>query len=258
MSTRPIRLVGAHALRAIELRALSALLVWAQDWLPDATPEPTLRVQSPLPSAVTAFKAEMLGDEVGRVWFRHLESDDRALAAALLGAPPARSAGDGVLEATFAEARRALHRAIAEVLVVLHGEPVDVTPDAKLWAFGSGAVQIDCEAIGLHMIADDGVLRHVPPLERPAAVLPQKMALDKTLARAPLRVDVMLGSADLELGPLLELQTGDVIRLPARLSDSAAIEIDGRCVAQGRLGMHDGRRAVQLVAAPGDFGRERR
>jgi flagellar motor switch/type III secretory pathway protein FliN len=59
---------------------------------------------------------------------------------------------------------------------------------------------------------------------------------------------VGLGSVELPLAQLLDLQPGDVICLPTRLAEAVPIMLDGQPVAQGSLG-HCGRhKAVQLVS----------
>lgn len=246
-TARPLRLVGAQALRAIELRLLSALLPWAQDWLPAPAAEPTLRLQAVPRGALPAGRHELHANQSGRVWFRHAEADARALATALLGAPPARHANDAVFDAALADARRARNRAIAELLIGPHDDPVEAPLDPALAAFGSGALQIEGEAIGLAAFADEGVLRHVPPLEGARAALPRLVPLEQTLHRAPLQLEVTLGSVELELGPLLGLGVGDVIRLPTRLDELLAVSAGGHRLAGGRPGEHRGQRAVQLL-----------
>jgi flagellar motor switch/type III secretory pathway protein FliN len=137
---------------------------------------------------------------------------------------------------------------VAEALIGPHADPVNAAPDAALTAPGVGAVCIRAPSLGLWAAADAGVLRHVPPPEAARGSAPALVPLERTLRSAPLRLDVTLGSVELALGPLLELQADDVIRLPTRLSDNLNVETAGQRLAGGRLGMLDGHRAVQLVA----------
>ncbi len=255
---RPLRFVSAHARGAVELRVLSALLAWMHDWIPNGAPEPALRVRAELDAAAMAAAADLHATANGRVWFRRSDADDCALAAALLGAAALpKLPTDPVFAGALAQARRARNRAVAQALVGAHEDAVESVPDPALRAFGAGALQIECETVGLSLLADGGVLRQVPPREVGLRSATPAVALERTLANAPVRVEVDLGSVEIELASLLELGRGDVIRVPTRLTEGALVHIDGAAIGRASLGTHEGRRAVQLVAT-GDMERNRR
>jgi len=65
---------------------------------------------------------------------------------------------------------------------------------------------------------------------------------------APLILTVGLGSLELALAHLLDLQPGDVICLPTRLADRVPVMLDGQPVAWGSLGHCGKHKAVQLVS----------
>lgn len=246
-NVRPFHVVGAHALGSLELRVHEGLLAWRQGWLPAGAPEPALELRALLTVDDLAGGWVLHAGDGGRVWFHTGAVQERSLASALLGMV-APGVLDEVLQQVVGKACAQRNSAVAQALIGPHADPVMAPPDAALAAPGSGAVCLRAPALGLWAVADAGALRHVPPLEaarKPSSAL---VPLERTLGRAPLRLDVTLGSVELELGPLLELQPGDVIRLPARLADNLTVEAAGQRLAGGRLGTLDGHRAVQIVA----------
>jgi hypothetical protein len=114
--------------------------------------------------------------------------------------------------------------------------------------FGSGAVQLSCEALGLFAIADRAVWRSVPPSERAAVARPALTPVDRAASRAAVRLDVMLGSVEVELPKVLDLREGDILRLPQRLDQPLAVVCAGKPLAHAVLGEVHGRRGAQLVA----------
>ncbi|MCE6962226.1 FliM/FliN family flagellar motor switch protein [Cereibacter sphaeroides] len=79
-------------------------------------------------------------------------------------------------------------------------------------------------------------------------------ALSEQVLAADCRLDAVLERLTLPLGTLMGWQVGDVVELPKASLERIAFEgLDGRPVAEGRLGQHRGMRAVRLsgaVAAP--------
>jgi flagellar motor switch protein FliM len=101
--------------------------------------------------------------------------------------------------------------------------------------------------MGLHAIADAGVWRLVPPAERMAAHQPALVSLDRAAQSARLRLEVMLGDAELELPKVMDLRVGDVLRLSARLHEPLTVSCEGRPFARALLGVADGRKAIQFT-----------
>jgi flagellar motor switch/type III secretory pathway protein FliN len=254
-AVRPILLVSAHAEHAIELRVLSALLPWAQDWLPGDAEDLKLDVSGTVrPSDLEGrFEAQMTA--AGRLWIRTDVPDRRALLAALVGADGTSltqdTSADALSQALIGAALQARNESLGNVLLgTADGSApwVDHAPVAALTQFGSGAVCISCEAIGLKAIADGSVLRHVPPMERPAqAAAAGPKPVEQTLHARRVEVHAVLGHTELNLDDFLGLDAGDVLRLPTRLED--ALELRSHChlLARAHLGTQAGHRAVQLI-----------
>jgi flagellar motor switch protein FliM len=124
-----------------------------------------------------------------------------------------------------------------------------------VFALGSGAVEVSCEAIGLYAIVDSGVWRDVSPRERGASAHRSKLTpLDQAAQRSRLRLDVHLGTADVEVLQLLDMRPGDVLRLSQRLTDGISLLCAGQTIARGALGERHGRKALQLLTTNGSTG----
>jgi flagellar motor switch/type III secretory pathway protein FliN len=250
-TVRPIRLVSAHAANAIELRVLTALLAWTQDWLPATSPELRVSVAGEVAGTELAGCFDAYQSDSGRLWVRREEADDVALAAAVLGM---RSHGqsisltDELLKHTLAQACRLRNEALAAVLIGQNPRLTTSAPDPGLAAYGSGALRIECAEIGLVALVDDGALQHVPPIERAGNAADAKLKpLEQTLSAARVALTATLSGVDLSLDALLGMREGDVLRLPLRLEDPLDVEVDGRRLVSAYLGTQDGHRAVQLV-----------
>ncbi|MZR12764.1 hypothetical protein GQE99_06990 [Maritimibacter sp. DP07] len=74
--------------------------------------------------------------------------------------------------------------------------------------------------------------------------------LGEVVAGAPVRLRAMLHRVEMPIAQVTELRAGSMIPLPAGALDNVTVaDLDGRPVAQGRLGMADGNRAVRLGTA---------
>jgi flagellar motor switch/type III secretory pathway protein FliN len=250
-NVRPLHFVSAHAANAIELRVLTAMLAWTQDWLPATSPELRVVVAGDVAQPHLAGCFDAYQSESGRLWVRREQSDDGALAAALFGTPTSGSdmpLMDELVTSTLTLARRLRNEALAAVLIGSHTKATADAPDPRLAAHGSGALRIECPGIGLVALVDDSALQHVPPIERAgSAAEPRLMPLEQTLSAARVAVSATLGGVDMSLDELLGMREGDVLRLPLRLEDPLDVQIDGRRLAGAHLGTRDGHRAVQLV-----------
>jgi flagellar motor switch/type III secretory pathway protein FliN len=250
-TVRPIRLVSAHAANAIELRVLTALLAWTQDWLPATSPELRVSVAGEVATAELTGCFDAYQSESGRLWIRREEADDLALAAAVLGMRShgqTLSLADELLKPTLAQARRLRNEALAAVLIGQNPKATTDAPDPRLAGYGSGALRIECAEIGLVALVDDSALQHVPPIERAGNAADAKLKpLEQTLGAARVALTATLSGVDMSLDALLGMREGDVLRLPLRLEDALDVEVDGQRLAGAYLGTQDGHRAVQLV-----------
>ncbi len=254
---RPLHLLGRHACASLEARVSSALDLWAAAWL--SRPAASWPVHAEPASALPANTdptdhTERVG-ATGRLWLRRSPEQADALAHAVLGDGfrPSAGLGDAWSEELLSAAQAQLDDALAQSLIGPVQASMPRAPEAALFRFGSGAVHIACPLVGVDLVADSGVLRHVPP--RPPQAGSAHRPAPSTLApwrqaagNSRLSVAVSLGEVELELAHLLALQPGDVLRLPTRLSDRLAVTVEGRACALGSIGHLGAFKAVQLVS----------
>lgn len=257
-AVRPIHVPGAAARESLRQRAQAALDAWAREWV-SADPggaQPTMVLQvCPVHEGDRSRDHERydaLRTETGVIWFRCTHDDrftfDTAVAGAGLMADGSHA--DEWIAGVTDDAWGARNHALCSALL---GSPVrderTIPPSAGLLALGSGAVELSCEALGLHALADSGVWRSVPPSERAAASpLPKLTPLDRAVQRTKVALDIMLGSVEVELPKLLDLRCGDVLLLPQRLDERIGVLFVGRPLARAVLGETQGRKCVQLLA----------
>lgn len=257
-AVRPIHVPGATARESLRQRAQAALDAWARDWVSGhasgAQATPALHV-CPVHEGDRSRDRERydaLCTQTGVIWFRCTHDDRFSFDTAVAGAGLLAdcSYADEWIAGVTDDAWDARNHALCSALL---GSPirdaVTTPPSAGLLAFGSGAVELSCAALGLHAIADSAVWRSVPPSERAAASsLVTLTPLDRAVQRARVALDIMLGSVEVELPKLLDLRCGDVLRLPQRLDQRIAVLCAGKPLARAVLGETQGRKCVQLLA----------
>jgi hypothetical protein len=256
---RPIHFPGAAALNLIRERAYAALDVWAREWVRgwgvDAGRVAVLQVQADIDrTCAKGYEYEQVPGEAGCIWFRRGGSDRTRLGCAVVG-PELMSAAEGAddwIDAVIDEATQARNRALCAALMGASTaglSPAQTTPlPESLFAVGSGVVELSCDALGLHAIADNAVWRGVPPIERTRRQLRPKLTpLDEATRRANARLDVRLGDVEIDLLELVELRSGDVLRLPQRLDRGISVLCEGMPLARATLGATHGRKCVQFL-----------
>jgi flagellar motor switch protein FliM len=110
----------------------------------------------------------------------------------------------------------------------------------------SGAVLIDCEALGLLAIADESVWRSLPPTRRAASDLEPLVPLDRAMRDSEVSLEAILGGADVDFSRLVDLRCGDVLVLPQRLSEPLTVTYAGAAIAHAGFGQRDGAICIQL------------
>jgi flagellar motor switch/type III secretory pathway protein FliN len=255
---RPIHLPGAKALASVRQRTQTALVAWARQWV-SGWQESDQRITALQVSAAEgvaqspADEYEALRSATGCVWFRRAAGDRVSLSRAVVGTElMSRTACvddwiAGIADQAWGTRNRAL-------CLELLGAPVGTaTPaseselPASLFAFGSGAVQLSCEPLGLLAIVDSAVWLSVPPMERTTHPLPKLAPLEQAAQRAAVRLEVVLGNVEVELGHVLDLRCGDVLRLQQQLDQSMAVLCEGKPLARAVLGESQGRKSVRIV-----------
>lgn len=257
-AARPIYVPGAAAFDSLQQRAQAALDAWSREWVSGcasgAQPVATLQVcaasDRARPQPHEYYDA--VRTETGCMWFRCSAADRLSFAGAVVGAELMRGSAyaDDWIAAVADGAWDTRNRALCSALL---GAPVSdaltASVSASLFAFGSGAVRLSCDMLGLHAIADSVIWRSVPPTKRAVAHrLPKLTPLDRAAQRAMAPLDIMLGSVEVELPKLLDLRCGDVLRLPQRLDQGIAVLCDSKPLARAVLGETQGRKCVQVFS----------
>jgi Type III flagellar switch regulator (C-ring) FliN C-term len=187
------------------------------------------------------------------LWLRRTDADRFKFGRAVVGSelmPEPASADDWIVIATE-RAWAALTRAFC---VALFGLPmVDHRPlrvsqlPTKVFARGSGHVRFTCDALGLHLIVDGATLRWPALLAREEVPrLPAVVPLNRAVRGAKARIEVLLGSVEVELPKLLDLRCGDLLRLPQKLDEGLLVLCDGQPLARAALGAAEGHKCIRI------------
>jgi hypothetical protein len=256
VSPRPIHLPGEAALDSLRQRAQGALDFWAREWMSRRADQ-----QQSAVAQVAAFDSacdstreyEAMRSKTGCMWFRR-SSDDRVNFAREVFGPellPKGVATDDWLSEIMDRAWHARNRALCTALLGTPTVETEATrldePPRDMFAFGSGAVRLSCDTLGLYAIADQSVWRSVPPTQR-ARRLPKVTPLDRASLQATVKLEAMLGSVAVDLPKILDLRCGDVLRLPERVDQGIAVLCDGKPFARAALGESRGNKCAQLMA----------
>jgi hypothetical protein len=253
---RPIYVPGEAARESVRQRAQAALDAWLREWVSGHYdgPHPRLTLQAcSRGEREHAYEySDVLRTKAGCIWFRRNTADRLNFGGAVVGATLMSGAAfvDDWMRAIADQGWDERNRMLcAALLGVPETDSAAIPLPTELLAFGSGAVQVSCDAVGLHAIADRGVWRSVPPSERmPSRPRAALTPLERAAQRSRLRVDAMLGSVEVDLPKLLDLQCGDVLRLPQRLDRGITLQCADAPFARAVLGEQQQRKCVQLTA----------
>lgn len=256
MSTtaRTIHLPGATALATVAERVRTALRPWLAEWTiggADAS-SPAVDAKSlERDATLETAEFELVQTSAGTLWFRRTASDLASLGRAVVGAAlmPRGAWADEDIADVVERAWVARNQAIAAALTGATPEnpPSRGALPASLFELGSGSVYFYCDSLGLNLVADRSVWRSTPPSERARAVRAKPTPLDQAVRRPHARIDVVLGAVELDLSNVLDLRSGDVLRLPQRLDEGLSVLCEGQPFARGALGERAGRVCVQLI-----------
>ena len=259
-AVRPIHLPGTVALASLRERARAALSDWAREWVSGqptyGNPTEGLDVRSVTGAGLAhGDEYEAVGGDAGCIWFRRGGADITALGRAVVGAELMPGPGGvddwiaGVVDQARAARNRALYSAFFGTAVGGLSPSRSAELPAGLFAVGSGAVELSCGLFGLHAIADGEVWRSVPPTERQhRRSLSRLIPLNTAVRRANTRLEVVLGSVEIDLPRLLDLRCGDVLRLSQRLDRGIAVLCEGKPLGRATLAVSHGRKCVQLLS----------
>lgn len=255
-NVRALHLPRAAALEWLRQQTLAALAAWARDWLSGWTRH-DVRLASLQVTNIRNGVQPQPGDYVevtaasGGLWVRDVTTDRTAFARAVLGVE-STSASEEWANGAVEEAWSARSQALCATLL---GSSIErnmsrEAPPASVFALGSGAVCLSCEALGLHAIADNAVWRSAPAFSRSSERrLPPLVALSDATRERSVRLEAILGSVEIEVPALMDLRSGDVVRLTRRLTDGIEVLCERKPLASAALGAAHGRKGVQLLAA---------
>ena len=257
---RSIYFPGTAALEMLRERAHAALAAWAREWVRgwavEANPVAALQVHADTDKARAHGDVyEAVPGAEGCAWFRRGSLDQIRLGRAVVG-PDLMSAAEGVddwIDTVIGRATDARNQALCAALLGVStagrlSDRPSPLPDS-LFAVGSGAIVLTCEALGLHAIADNAVWRNVPPIERVHPRHRRKLTpLEEAARRTSFRLEVQLGAVEVDLPELLDLRCGDVLRLPQRLDRGMTVLCGRTPLARVTLGATHGRKCVQFVS----------
>jgi flagellar motor switch/type III secretory pathway protein FliN len=254
---RPFLLVGDSARSIPRERAQAALDAWLAQWSRSGESQ-RVSVHAVGECAHCELRRCKLNgaqfEEVAatrvRVWVRRDEGAPSELGRTILGealVDELGSSGAWVTEVLNA-ARDACQRTLSEALT---GAPpgkeftwLDTLP-VSLFASGSGALHIYCQALDLHLYADAGAWGDAAPARvRRSGPL---TALAHAVRDSSARLEVRLGEVDMELSKITDLRSGDVLRLPQPLEAGISVLCEGQRLASGSLGEMLGQKCVQLT-----------
>jgi hypothetical protein len=254
MVVRPLRLVGANALGAVEEVVRSAVSGWQRAWGLPAAELACHAARAWEDDTVRAMDWRVCWTESGRhAWCRwdaglcdeirnRMFPPDQGQTAARAAGP---AAGDIAVEAMDAliDALRLSLVGAAAVPALLRD------PDAALSAPMSGSVLVSARLVdaSLMLMLDADTVAAMLPAPAPA---PKLAALDLTaaLGRVPVRLTVVAGKMELGAATLLSAGVGDVIRLGVPLDGTFMLEASpGQPLMHAYIGQAGSGLAVEIA-----------
>lgn len=264
MSVRPFMLVGGDVLAAAQGMLEAVLGDWCADW---GVPREELLVeclraweaQTRLPAVPLWRRAWRAGDVE---WALAWPAEGQQPLQRLMFVPDRRVVADagvaGLAAATADAAWQDLLQRWANLLAPgANADDAQPAPARSAWLHASGAVLVElrlgrqvCHGVlsgtAVQALARQaelrGLLRTAPPAALPAL---DYVAL---LAPLPVRLPVELGRVEVDLGSLVNLGVGDVIRLDVAADRPLGVKGPaGKILFDGYLGLSDGMVALEVA-----------
>jgi flagellar motor switch/type III secretory pathway protein FliN len=254
---RSIHLPSATAQEALRQRAQVAFDEWARSWARNcADGAPHVQIET-LTTAMNSrqHEYEVMQAGPGRIWFRTGKFDRAAFARAVVGPALMLDASpvDEWVQMAVNRAREARNLSLCVALfggTLFDSRAHSTTLPSSLFAFGSGAMVVRCEPLGCFAIVDGAVWRSVPPSERGSAQRRSELTpIERAVDGGRVRLEIELGNIELAVPRLLDLQPGDVLRVPERLDQGITVCSGGKPLARAVLGQRGGRKCVQIVSS---------
>jgi hypothetical protein len=261
MAIRPFKLVNRTERSILASRLSEGVRLWADElFVTDKRPECTL-----------VSPEQTIGEvETEREWFGAKRSSEAAVAVGLprdwpadlarlvFSGRPNRSldaAGVRLMREVGAALVEELARHVLAALQLKGGgqvtcgrveKPLDVEAPGR--GFVLASCQIGAPKSWLIVIWPSVVLESVGQLVHSHAPGPVLATLSKALQSETVRVEAVVGEAELTLQELATLAVGDVLKLDRKITQSVQLQVrGGGGVCAGRLGASKGRAVLQLT-----------
>jgi flagellar motor switch/type III secretory pathway protein FliN len=264
MQQRAYALLGGEVLAAVQRLLDEALRGWCADW-GAARDELALECRR-------AWDCERLLPAVPQ-WRQPWTSAAGVMALAwpaemaaqvqrlLFGAERHHAAHSGVAHSALAAGEAGWQDLLRRLQAVVAGGATEgrsvAPPAADLWRYASGALLVQVQ-LGRHsaqLLLDHGLTQALMTqlqargwLQHPPAAPLAALDLTALLAAQPVRLAVALGQVEVDLGSLMRLQTGDVIRLERAADRALPVRgPSGAALFDGYLGRSGANMALELV-----------
>lgn len=257
MEARPFILLRESHLDELRDRFAEIAARWTEEWRGLTEPPAVTCARAWEMNRRPANWSRCHADEEKTAWFSFAEDFPKELQRNMFGAEQRHAmqsaGGSSLAQQAALAAVDALIGNIAKAVGISNSRGLAhaSVPDAVLQR-GSGAVVIEIVIgkLDLLCLLNDKCIgapeRKTPvPGEKPLVGIDLK----KKLSGTPLSLQVELGSTEVDIGSLLTLQVGDVIRLDSTIDRPlAVIGPEGRKVLNGYLGKQDGNMAIEVAA----------
>lgn len=242
MQARPFRLVGDSDRQAVETTLRANVEAWAGQWF--AGSEALGIASDVLPAGAECVDWLRFGTAPDRWLAVRLDRSAtrallRRLVAGMGSGAPISPMGESLVRECVADlVGRCLSSVGLAASPAVEGLPTLENGGGEL-AFRIGGE--------FSLLLAGGLVEAMTASSRPALPPPGFASLRSAAGTAPIRIEVVLGDAELTLGDLAALAPGDVIRLDTRTSDPLAVRVDdGQTAFHAHLGRHAEHKVIQV------------
>lgn len=255
MAVHGFKIVNQTELDAVRAHAEQARDVWLDHWMGSPGRQVGIDVVSAAGLAADWGHGSrwLVGRINGRRIGLHAGDDlDRVLLAAL-GSDPQPQPGGRMSE-------RIVYQALQDLVIcLLHRFGADTARIAlerdgeallqEVRRPGSGFVGVKMRLDTAEIVVAIEWELAAPGMDAPVrgSDLPSLSSASESIGESKLKLAVVVGDAELDLGALAELARGDVIRLDKSLAEPLEVWIEDRPVCRAQLGAKNGGKAVQLI-----------
>ena len=257
MEYRPYTLLNASELSEIERQIAAACDTWAAEWFAgDEVREVVCRRAAEFDMVSLPPENEWICMSADSEYWAALACSSRLHVGASLIPGNHRDAGGKMSALTVDLAQRALEDLARRLTRVDSGSGLDLKqsegmPSIRFNEPGSGAVaaEIVSDTAKLVVIMSGCcVAAKLTGMAKPPSQKPLFTKPADALGNSRLKLNVLVGEAQLELALLQTIVVGDVIKLGTRLDEPLhVVNADGVRLCRAFLGTRNGRKSIQLI-----------